>query len=251
MRRYFNISLILAPSVIGLYSVYSTTFGASLESLWGPDASTSRKKSGRAVGALDRYSDSYRAWESTGPYAERQGAYREELKNEPVCYDPRNPERMPWYVEKEYETRTTVTVDTTLSAGAHVHYGSAITFYTDFTNRSQWYVNFSCGAGLHWEAPSVALDYATVCAAGTTLNVSIAWSGIWNPSNNPDFTYYQSVPQMPSCANGLRGLFSIVDDGTNCGNSRRGLGHHWGVRFRGTKQEIVDITPTYTECFYP
>lgn len=252
MQRIF---VILMPLTAWLLLCAAEVHGASLQGRWGPEASTSEKKVGAPQSELDGYSDMYRAWESTGPYAETQGVYRETLKTQPVCYDPRKPERMPWYVEREYETRTVVVADAAVSAGAHFHYGNGISFWTDFTTRTQWTVDYTCGVSLTWEAPAIAVDYAVLCAPGTTLTVSIIWDGNWNPSNGPDIYYLRSVPQMPSCANGLRGFFQIIDSGTCTGkdgnNRKKGLGHHWGLRFYATKSEVVDITPTYTECFYP
>lgn len=243
--------LLIAPLVAGATLAPALLQASSLQGRWGPDASYSEKKSGTPDPVLDSYSDTFRAWESTAPHAETQGNYREQLKTQPVCYDPRKPQRMPWYIEREYQTVTNVVADTYRVAGAHYFFGSAITFFVNFATTQRWTTNYSCGMSLSTENPGPPLDFNTLCGPGTTLNVSIKWGGIWNPANAPDYTYYSRVLDMPSCANGLTGKFEILDDGTDCGNTKRGLGHHWGLSFYATQTQTIDVTPNYTECFFP
>lgn len=222
-----------------------------IESIWGLESSTSAKKSGQSIPALDGYLDSDRLLESAGSNAEQQGAYREMLKSEPVCYDPTRPERMPWYVEREYETRTTTILDASMSIGGTISAGEQIVVHANFSQGSVEAIPPTCGYWLQLEGPSFAIPYDTVCNANVVFQSWLESTSQWVAAGNPDMSYSHRVIQLPSCDNGLIGLFHVWDTDPGCEHNTWGIGQRWRVRLKAEKTELVDVTPPNAECFYP
>lgn len=222
-----------------------------IESIWGLESSTSAKKAGQAVPELDGYLDSVRLMESAGAHAEQQGVYREMLKSEPVCYDPLRPERMPWYVERQYETRTTTILDASMSVGGTVAAGEQLVVHANFSQATVEVIPPSCGHWLQLEGPTFAIPYEEVCNPNVVFQAWLESTSQWIAAGDPDMSYDHRVIQLPACDNGLIGLFHVWDTDSGCDNNSWGLGQRWRVRLKAEKTELVDVTPPNDECFYP
>jgi hypothetical protein len=244
-NRAIAATLAVAASLVILDS-----HAVPIESIWGLESSTSAKKSGKPVPELDGYSDVDRLVESAGANAETQGIYREELKSEPVCYDPTRPERMPWYLERTYETITTTILDVSMTVGGSISAGELIALQADFKSGTVQAVPPSCGHNLQLVGPSFPIDFDTVCAADVVLDVRLESTSRWISGGDPDDSYDHNVGQLPSCTNALIGYFNVWDTTPGCDNNTWGIGQLWTLRLKAVKTELVDTTPN-AECFYP
>ncbi len=241
--------------VVALYATLSIpvidAIALPIESIWGQESSTSAKKAGQPAPELDGYLDSDRLLESAGANAEQQGVYREMLKSEPVCYDPLRPERMPWYVERQYETITTTILDSSMSIGGTIASGEQIVVHANFSAGTVEAIPPSCGHWYQFEGPTFAIPYDTVCNPNVVFESWLESTSQWIAAGNPDMTYSHRVIQLPSCDNGLIGLFHVWDTTPGCEENSWGLGQRWRVRLKAEKTELVDVTPPHSECFYP
>ena len=238
----------------------------SFEQRWGLESSRAALIAGQEIPELDQALDTQRVIDSTIRYAEKQGAYRAKLKTQATCYDPSQPERMPWYVAPHYEWRSRELVNTTVFFGGGALYGESIRFGVNFADGTVNVLANSCGAPTHYEV-SPALG-SNICALADPspsddrimqreLRQEVSLSGwdVWYPpefySVGRDDTIYIYADVLPSCDTGLQAEFRIVDDASGC-KTTWSLSAQWYVAIKITVWELWDVTPDlYPDCFYP
>ena len=252
----------------GLLVVAGAAAAVSFEQRWGLESSRAALIAGQEIPELDQALDTQRVIDSTITYAEQQGTYREKLKTQPTCYDPSQPERMPWYVAPHYEWRSRELVNTNVFFRGGAVYGESIRFGVNFADGTVNLLANSCGAySLYQVSPPLG---STICEATQQsppddrilqreIREEVRLSG-WNVWFPPEFlaygvglddSIYIYADVLPSCDNGLQAEFRIVDDASGC-KTTWSLSAQWYVDVKITLWELWDVTPElYPDCFYP
>lgn len=252
--------------VLGGLLIAAGAAAVSFEQRWGLESSRAALIAGREIPELDQALDSQRVIDSTITYAEKQGTYRAKLKTQPTCYDPSQPERMPWYVAPHYEWRERELVNTSVYFAGGAKWGGNLTYGVDFANGTATLIDLNCAAPTHTQM-SAGLG-SNVCDLDSQSppnerildrelreEVSLSAWNYWHPPEffptGMDTSIYHYEDQLPSCANGLTAQFTLIDDVAGC-NTRWTLAGHWTLSIKITVWELWDVTPElYPDCFYP
>lgn len=240
---------------------------ASFEGRWGLEASRAALIAGEPVPELDQLLDTQRVIDSTITFAEKQGTYRAKLTTQPTCYDPSQPERMPWYVAPYFEWRERVLFSGNVYFRSAAAWGNDLAYEVNFGTGQVQMIGNMCNAPAVYEvSPAIGANLCDVDAQSPpndrilqrelrSLVTPSGWNW-WLPSFWSNLALDDSlainVNPYPSCDSGLVGRFYINDLTYDCGNTGWAMGAQWYMDVKISLWELWDATPElYPDCFYP